>query len=141
MPQGPQELLLWTGQRAPVRPAGLVAAGTTLEWQLPESASDVGWHTDSDDCGHGVTVIGGHVSWGIDGVLRPLLSTGLDDRVACTDAQGETHTFAPVDYYLVQHRSDSNPQDWTPAWRPALLLYTCLPDYEGQIVVRLQEVN
>jgi len=134
---GPAALALWTGETMSVVPASGQWQAGVYEWNVPRHAA--GWHTDTPDCGAGVTIIGGHVAFdGLPGVFAPLAAIGEGDTVTCTDARGVEHRFAPVDYIL--SAGDQDPATWTPDWTPALLLYTCTPELDGQlIVIRFRE--
>ena len=132
--RGPK-LLRWTdGAETPVYPATPQAG----RWQLPDTAA--GWHSDSAACGDdGATVIGAHVAYnGVPGAFQRLLALTEDARVACLAADGATRRFMPVDYLVVA--PDQAVATWMPSWQPALLLYTCTPELDGQLlVVRFKE--
>jgi hypothetical protein len=152
-PRGPGLLRLWNGAELAVEPASGRWDGGVWQWELPNATDRAGWHTDSDDCGQGVTVITGHSAWGREGALMALNGIGQDDEVLCFDADGQSHRFAPVDYLL---GDGDDPRSWYPD-RPGtesrlhgaespfkgatLILYTCRPDFSGQVIVRFQEVG
>jgi hypothetical protein len=133
---GPERLLLWSGQTVRVAPATGAMADEAWQWELPRKPDQAGWHTDSDDCGRGTTVIGGHATWGWEGALMPLNTVGSQDAVVCYDAMGAPHRFLPVDYLL---GDGDDPRSWYPDWpEPTLILYTCRPDLSGQVIVRFK---
>ena len=136
---GPASLLLWTGDTIAVKPAGSRSDNGLVRWEVERDLA--GWHTNTDDCGAGLTIIGGHVSYdGVPGIFFDLATIKPGDTVVCTDAHANPHRFAPVDYILADGKGD--PATWTPDWTPALLLYTCTPELNGQvIVVRFEEVD
>ena len=134
--RGPQSLRMWSGDVIPVRPAAgewlTQSQSSAYRWQMPLDAA--GWHSNTPDCGAGITVIGGHISWnGLPGVFARLAGIGEQDRVICVDSRGREHRFAPVDYLMATGRD--SPSEWTPGWWPAMVLYTCTPELNGQIIV------
>jgi hypothetical protein len=130
--RGPQLLTLWNGQRISVQQAIGQWQSDTYQWRVPQDAA--GWHTNTPDCGMGATLVGGHISYnGIPGVFASLVSIREQDRVVCTDSLGQPHNFIPVDYVMASAHDD--PSTWIPAWSPALVLYTCTPELNGQIIV------
>jgi hypothetical protein len=116
-----------------VAPAQLEGGPGAYRWQLPRDA--LGWHPDTPDCGAGVTVIGGHVSFdGVPGPLARLAAVGPDDAVTCVDAGGTPHRYAPHDY-LVGSLAD-DPADWrAEGWGEGLILYTCTPALDDELLV------
>ena len=132
-PSGPMTLVFWDGARVDVQEAGRTwDAQGQYRWEVSDDAG--GWHSDSDDCGAGLTIIGGHVSLhGADGVFGRLAGIGKGQQVVCTDGDGTVHYFEPVDY--VELSSGSSLSPWLPNWRPALLLYTCTRELDGRIVL------
>jgi hypothetical protein len=123
----------------PVLPASGTWAGDVWQWELPQNPDEAGWHTDTDDCGQGVTVVGAHSAWGRPGALMALNDVGEGDEVTCFDADGQPHRFAPVDYLS---GDGDDPRTWYPGWGGAtLILYTCRPDFERQVIVRFREVG
>ncbi len=135
--RGPTALRLWNGQTVSVMPAETLWKAGRLQWQVPDAAA--GWHSSSADCGAGVTVIGGHVSWGgVPGVFAALPTADLESRVVCIDAEGRERRFRPVDTLEADPLDDL--REWTPEWSPALILYTCTPELNGKlVVVRFEE--
>jgi hypothetical protein len=134
--RGPQSLRMWSGDVIPVRPAAgewlTQSQSSAYRWQVPLDAA--GWYGNTPDCGAGITVIGGHISWnGLPGVFARLAGIGEQDRVICVDSRGQEHEFVPVDYLMATGRD--SPSEWTPGWWPALVLYTCTPELNGQIIV------
>ncbi len=137
--RGPGLLRLWNGAELDVEPASGRWDDGVWQWEIPDATDRAGWHTDSDDCGQGVTVITGHSAWGRQGALMALNGIGQDDEVLCVDADGQSHRFAPMDFLL---DDGDDPQSWHPDWPEAtLILYTCRPDFSGQVIVRFQEVG
>jgi hypothetical protein len=81
-----------------------------------------------------VTVIGGHIAYdGAPGPLEDLTTIGPDDAVECVDGGGETHRYAPRDYLVGALEDDV--EDWYPGWEQALILYTCTPELNDQLLV------
>jgi hypothetical protein len=167
--RSPGLLRLWNGAELAVEPASGRWDDGLWQWEMPTATNRAGWHMDSDDCGQGVTVIGGHSAWGREGALMALNGIGQGDEVLCVDADGRPHRFAPVDYLL---GDGDDPRSWYPDWpgaesrlhgtesplQPAtrlrqssvessvesgaaLILYTCRPDFGEQVIVRFQEVG
>jgi hypothetical protein len=137
--RGPGLLRLWNGAELDIEPASGRWDDGVWQWELPAATDRAGWHTDSDDCGQGVTVISGHSAWGRQGALMALNGIGQDDEVLCVDADGQSHRFAPMDFLL---GDGDDPQSWHPDWPGAvLILYTCRPDFSEQVIVRFQEVG
>lgn len=131
---GPTRLELWTGAEVPVVPASGEMIEGVWQWALPDTVKQAAWHTDTADCGHGVTVIGGHSTLGQSGPLMALNTIGPDDAVVCYDAQGHPHRFVPQDY-LLGGRDD--PRNWYPDWTGnMLIMYTCQSDLRKQVIVR-----
>jgi hypothetical protein len=116
-----------------VAPAELEGGPGAYRWQLPRDA--LGWHPDTPDCGGGVTVIGGHLSFdGVPGPLARLGAVGAEDALACVDARGAIHRYAPHDYLMGSLADD--PADWHPeGWGEALILYTCTPALDDELLV------
>ncbi len=137
--RGPGLLRLWNEAEVMVEPASGHWDDETWQWDIPSTTDRAGWHTDSDDCGSGVTVIAGHSAWGQEGALMALNDIGEEDEVLCVDAAGQAHRFAPVDFML---GDGDDPRSWHPDWPGAtLILYTCRPDFSGQVIVRFQEID
>lgn len=136
---GPLALRLWTDAEIPVQPATAQWDQQIYRWVAPDTTA--GWHTNTADCGGGVTVIGGHIFYnGRAGVFHVLATITPEQQVLCVDASGVARTFRPVDYLV----SDSHtpPRAWYPDWEPALILYTCTPELNRDlIVVRFEEVH
>ena len=129
---GPRELTLWDGLAVPVSPAELHSDAVGYRWHLPRRG--LGWHPNTPDCGGGVTVIGGHIAYdGAPGPLEDLTTIGPDDAVECVDGGGETHRYAPRDYLVGALEDDV--EDWYPGWEQALILYTCTPELNDQLLV------
>lgn len=141
--RGPQVLTLWNGSEVEVKPATRVTEGEGVAWQVPDQTA--GWHYDTGDCGRGMTIIAGHVSWqGRRGVFADLPSVSAGDIVTCVDAEGQIHQYEPVDYLLSEE--GANIYEWPPEWSTAdlgtLLLYTCGKRLDGKIiVVRFREMS
>ncbi len=107
-------------------------ASKKYRWTVPPNVA--AWHPDTDDCGTGTSIIGGHVSFnGMPGVFRDLASIQEQEQVLCVDSQQAQHIFEPVDYLITHVTAPIS--SWHPDWSPALLLYTCTPELNGQIIV------
>jgi hypothetical protein len=151
--RGPGLLRLWNGAELAVEPASGRWDDGVWQWEMPTATNRAGWHTDSDDCGQGVTIVGGHSAWGREGALMALNGIGEGDEVVCVDADGQPHRFVPIDYLL---GDGDDPRSWYPDRQEAessfqgaessferatLILYTCRPDFSGQVIVRFQEID
>ena len=132
--RGPREIRLWNGTVMPVAAARMQPEEGVHRWQLPGATDTVGWHPDTPDCGEGVVVMGGHVSYdGVPGPLANLANVGPDDIVECVDNDGQVHRYVPHDYLVSSVEDDV--ASWHPEWRPALVLYTCTPELDGTLLV------
>jgi hypothetical protein len=130
----PRELRLWDGTAIPVEPATVAPETGAHRWTLPGTENVVGWHSTTPDCGEGVVVMGGHVSYdGLPGPLVDLAKIGPDDVIECVDHDGQTHRYVPRDYLTSSVEDDVT--SWHPEWRPALILYTCTPELDGSLLV------
>lgn len=135
--RGPQSLTLWDRTEVEVMPAQRKWVDGVYRWTIPDWLA--GWHSDSDDCGDGLTLIGGHVSYsGRAGIFGDLPTVGEDDLVTCTDWEGKFHRYQPVDYLMVTAETKS--QQWAGDGID-LILYTCTPELDGMIVIRYTEVE
>jgi len=126
--QPPQAIIMPDGTEVRVTQAHL-DVNTEYRWQIPDW--EAGWHTDSQDCGAGTTIIGGHIVWrGKAGVFALLHAVGPGDRIVCVDSAGQPHTYLPVDYVLSSVDAHN-----TTEWDDSMEHYT---DYMEQVVERLE---